>query len=127
MIYNSGTIGDITGDFIGNNGTVIETGVDLGYSTSVIIGNITGNFIGNNGSALYAFAGYGAIKENKIGNITGDFINNSASNGGAIYIYNNAYNTSETTININKIKSNFIENSATDSGGAIFIYSEGRW
>ena len=102
VIYNSGTIGDITGDFIGNNGTVIETG---GYSTSVIIGNITGNFIGNNGSALYAFAGYGAIKENKIGNITGDFINNSASNGGAIYIYNNAYNTSETTININKIKS----------------------
>ena len=49
-ILNSGTIGNITGDFIGNyarDGGAI--------SNSDTIGNITGDFIGNSGWAIYNY------------------------------------------------------------------------
>lgn len=73
--YYRSTIGDITGDFIANDGTAINN--------NGTIGNITGNFIGN--STIF-YAG-GAIHNYRstIGDITGDFINNSAGeHGGAI-------------------------------------------
>ena len=87
-IYNRGTIGDITGDFIGNhagNGGAIDN--------DGTIGNITGDFIGNCVSSTnnkYGADGGAIDNDGTIGNITGDFIGNYASgssstDGGAIY------------------------------------------
>ena len=95
-IYNSGTIGDITGDSTGN---YVQSGISsvLGgaiYNYYGTIGDITGDFTGNYvqsgtssalGGAIYNY--YGST----IGDITGDFTGNYAQsetgdvNGGAIY------------------------------------------
>ncbi len=117
-IYNRGTIGDITGDFIGNyidfyNGN----GGAIYNSANAVIGNITGNFIGNyirwsgNGGAIYNSAN--AV----IGDITGNFIGNSihSDHGGAIY--NSGI--------IGNIIGNFVDNSIDFNyngvyGGAIY-------
>ena len=120
-IYNSGRIGNITGDFIGNNanygGAIDNSGT---------IGNITGDFIGNN-------ANYGGAIDNSgtISNITGDFI---ANKGTAVYnkgtitnLTGNFVNNKATAIKnqasgpkghtvIENIKGNFINN----TGGAIY-------
>ena len=92
-IYNSdtGTIGNITGNFIGNyaskstgptNGTVSGGAI----SNSGTIGNITGNFIGNYTSSTKDVAFTGAIyNSGTIGDITGNFIaNHTLVNAGAI-------------------------------------------
>ncbi|MBE6448902.1 MAG: hypothetical protein E7018_06385, partial [Alphaproteobacteria bacterium] len=133
-IYNyiGGTIGDITGDFIGNyaysqdyaNGGAI----DNEYGSH--IGDITGDFIDNyvysgngsaSGGAIYNYTG------GTIGDITGDFIGNYAysqdyANGGAI---DNEYGS-----HIGDITGDFIGNYAHSenyfaSGGAIYNYKEG--
>ena len=124
-IYNNGTIGDITGDFIGNcvSSTNNKYGADGGaIDNSETIGNITGDFIGNYASGSSSTKG-GAIYNDigTIGNITGDFIGNYASGrysayGGAIH---NGYGT------IGNITGDFIGNYASSpdsdaSGGAIY-------
>ena len=90
-IYNyNGTIGNITGDFIGNyaqttgsyaNGGAIYNYVYYSNSTA-IIGDIIGDFIGNYASGYSSVLG-GAIYNYRgtIGDITGDFIGNFASSG----------------------------------------------
>ena len=88
-IDNSGTIGNITGDFIGNYASS-EDDVYGGaiYNDSGIIGNITGDFIGNYASGFRVSGGAIYNFNSTIGDITGDFIGNYASGynayGGAI-------------------------------------------
>ncbi|MBQ8436868.1 MAG: hypothetical protein IJX20_04380, partial [Alphaproteobacteria bacterium] len=122
-IYNSGTIGNITGDFIGNyaSGKYAYGGAIYNESDGTI-GDITGDFIGNYAKleSLYASAYGGAIANyGTIGNITGDFIGNYASGrgnayGGAIANYG-TYGT------IGNITGDFIGNYAK-FGGAIYNY-----
>ena len=82
-LFNSGTVNNITGDFINNNagygGAV--------YNNTGTIDHITGDFIGNT-SHGYAGAIYNST--GKINNITGNFIGNYVEStretkGGAIY------------------------------------------
>ena len=125
-IYNSGTIGNITGDFIGNYAS--SSGADGGaIYNSGTIGNISGDFIGNYVSSSH-FPSGGAIyngENGTIGDITGDFIGNYASsyyysaffaNGGVIYNDENG--------TIGDITGNFIGNYASSfndvDGGAIY-------
>ena len=127
------TIGDITGDFIGNSAD--SGGAICNFEGT--IGNITGNFIGN--SAKYAGGAIlnqgirqtdnsqvptsladsddsleamnNNVYSTVIGNITGNFIGNSANDsGGAIANSNSA---------IGSITGDFIANSANNAGGAI--------
>ena len=125
-IYNGGTIGDITGHFIGNSAGYYGGGGAIYNGYNSTIGDITGDFIGNSaksyGGAIYNRGTIGDITGDFIGNsggaiynrgtigdITGDFIGNS---GGAIY---NGYNST-----IGDITGDFIGNSAANnSGGAI--------
>ena len=91
-----GKIGDITGDFIENsakNGGAIYNAA--GYLGDTTLGNITGDFIGNhaeiNGGAIYNYKGYAA--NITLGNFQGNFLNNYVKTstdteialGGAIY------------------------------------------
>ena len=98
-------IGNITGDFIGNQ--IINHSESSIYNGSWgRIKDITGNFIGNSGSG--AIFNYMSAR---IENITADFIGNySKTSGGAIYSEGQIAN----------IKGNFIGNFATVSGGAIY-------
>ena len=94
-IYNNkATIGDITGDFIGNYAFSSNYEAKGGaiYNDEGTIGNITGDFIGNYVSSNYEAKG-GAIynDEGTIGNITGNFIGNYVSSYYSLYtgtIYN---------------------------------------
>ena len=104
---DGGTIGDISGDFIGNRTGTYDTYYGGAILNGGTIGNITGNFIDN-----YASGTGGAISNsNTIGDITGNFIGNNAGrrNGGAI-------SNSNT---IGNITGNFIDNYASGNGGAI--------
>ena len=130
------TIGDITGDFIGNyiqsqlsasnqGGAVHNKAYNL--NATATIGNITGDFIGNyiqsqlshgEGGAIYNYAYLNSTVT--IGDITGDFIGNyiqsqSIGKGGAILNSSNA--------SIGDITGNFISNyikSQSSYGGAIY-------
>ena len=138
-IYNEGTTGDVTGNFIANaaitNGGAISNNSTMGNLTGDFVGNhvdgtngsgranynissrviedITVNFIANSaaaiGGAVYNYH-YG-----QIGDITGDFIGNTAGiKAGAI----------ENEGTINKITGDFIANKANSNvsdygGGAI--------
>ena len=97
-IYNSGEIGDITSDFIGNYALVPNLSTQSTAQGGAIynsgeIGDITGDFIGNyvsSNSNVSSFYGGAIYNSREIGDITGDFIGNyvlSSSNtyGGAIY------------------------------------------
>ena len=91
-IYNSsGTIGDITGNFIGNYAKSENREARGGaISNAGTIGNITGDFIGNYAQSDYEAHGGAIYNQETIGNITGDFIGNYAqaneqAAGGAIY------------------------------------------
>ena len=127
-IYNNnGTIGDITGDFIGNyaqskNGYVYGGAI---YNDRGTIGDITGDFIGN-----YAFgdtaAGGVIYNAGTIGNITGDFIGNYAKSengiamGGAIWNIGIIGTVNQDTgeITYGEIKnSSFINNYAESTNG----------
>ena len=137
-IYNDrGTIGDITGDFIGNyaqsNSSSSASGGAIRNYYGGTIGNITANFISNyvysekstaEGGAINNLTTYGLFPV-IIGNITGDFIGNYAqsdssdANGGAIYNYWGEFGN---------ITGDFIGNyafstEASPKGGA--IYNEG--
>ena len=132
-IYNDGgTIGDITGDFIGNYAQVSGSNSSA-YGGAIFnyygtIGDITGDFIGNyaqsNGTGPYSSASGGAIynyayDKATIGDIKGDFIGNYAQSdsysayGGAIF--NNSYDSS-----ISDITGNFIGNYAKSTGDSAY-------
>ena len=128
-IYNDvGTIGDITGDFIGNYAFSTYASLVGGaiYNNRGTIGDITGDFIGNYASSTNSYAEGGAIYnyEGTIGDITGDFIGNYASaSGSQAYVFGGAIGNYEGTIG--DITSDFIGNyaSSADSsarGGAIY-------
>lgn len=118
-IHNNGTMGDITGDFVGKRADSDGGAIYNGYYG--VMGNITGDFVGNSAS------NYGGAIVNlynaQIGDITGDFIGNEVSigqsgdgSGGAIY----------NKGRIGDIKGDFIGNyvKSTDygdsAGGAIY-------
>ena len=91
----NGTMGDITGDFIGNTG----------------VGNYSGGgAISNHASSANTTA--------NINSITGNFVGNYAYSGGAIDIHGNSNNA---TVSIGSIKGDFIGNSSRAAGGAIDI------
>ena len=131
-IHNSqGTIGNITGDFIGNyaQGSDFASGGAIYNYNVVTIGDIKGDFIGNYTQGNYSAYG-GAIYNSSynynvvtIGDITGDFIGNYAqcsysASGGAIYNY-----ADNSTATIRDITGDFIGNYAQGSyayGGAIY-------
>lgn len=117
-IYNSGSIGNITGDFIGN---VATSGGSAIFNTGTI-GNITGDFIGNvaksGGSAIY--------NTGTIGNVTGDFISNksarafeNSSSVSNIYgsFINNEFGGLYNQGTISSIQGNFIQNQTEYRGG----------
>ena len=120
-IDNSGTIGDITGDFIGNYVSVIGNysyangGAIYNFGSNSQIGDITGDFIGNYASSTNSDVNGGAIYNDynaTIGDITGNFIGNYAigrsAHGGAI-----DNESSGTTIG--DITGNFIGNYASSA------------
>ena len=126
--YSDATIGNITGDFIGNYASTLG-GAIYNYSDATI-GNITGDFIGNYvstfGGAIYNYDG-------TIGNITGDYIGNyvsstdSSTYGGAIYNYRGTIGVKDDEGNVvgGFINSSFINNYAKSEteeakGGAIY-------
>ncbi len=102
-IIVGGTVGSITGDFIGNNSKTTAGAI---YNTGEI-DKLEGSFVYNNaGSTAGAIYNTG-----KINTIYCDFILNKAkSNAGAIY----------NTGNIKNLEGNFINNISTGSGSAIF-------
>ena len=107
-IHNNGTMGDITGDFVGKRADSDGGAIYNGYYG--VMGNITGDFVGNhadgNGGAIYI-----DDYSSSVGNITGDFVGNSANgDGGAI----------SNVDQIGDITGNFIGNHAGGYGGAIF-------
>ena len=120
---NRGTIGNITGDFIGNYASSTRYNAHGGaiYNENVTIESITGDFIGNYATSANNASYGGAINNlGTIGNITGDFIGNYASGfyarGGAIYNYDAI---------IGNITGDFIGNYASSTrynayGGAIY-------
>ena len=77
-IYNRGTIGNITGDFIGNSSSFADYAGGGAVDNSGTIGTITGDFIGNYVSSS-AVSGGAVGNYGTIGDITGDFIGNYAS------------------------------------------------
>ena len=129
-IYNNNTtIGNITGDFVGNvvssdDSTAYGGGV-YNSGSNAVIGDITGDFISNSAQSTTSATYGGAIynDDGTIGNITGDFIGNyaesgSAARGGAIYAGDK----------IGNVTGNFIGNYASSTtssayGGAIYNYN----
>ena len=125
-IYNSdtGTIGNITGNFIGNYASkgAVYSVRDAAYGGAIYndgtIGNITGNFIGNYTSSTTKTAYTGAISNSgTIGDITGNFIaNHTLVDAGAIL----------NGGTINSITGDFIGNYSSNShgyggwGGAVY-------
>ncbi|MBD9223710.1 hypothetical protein EGQ24_07415 [bacterium] len=114
-IYNRyGAIGNITGDFVGNTALGFFGGAIYNDNDSAI-GNITGDFVGNHtrcqGGAI--FNSYDAI----IGDIAGDFIGNSTSNGEAYNVGGGAILNAGT---IGDITGSFIKNYSNYFGGDAF-------
>lgn len=106
-------IGNITGNFIGNEA---RSGGAI-YNRYGAIGNITGDFVGNTALGFFGGAIYND-NDSAIGNITGDFVgNHTRCQGGAIF---NSYDAI-----IGDIAGDFIGNSSggregyTVGGGAI--------
>ena len=131
-VYNHNTIGNITGDFIGNHASSSYTyssasGGAIYNSENGTIGTITGDFIGNyvSSSGTVSYASGGAVYNSKgtIGDITGDFIGNHASSsdsagGGVVY---NSENGTIGTITGDFI-GNYVSSSFFASGGAVYNY-----
>ncbi|MFV0626095.1 MAG: hypothetical protein ACK5N8_01940 [Alphaproteobacteria bacterium] len=131
-IYNNigATIGNITGDFVGNytnasaswgyGGAILN-----GFYTSTgssIIGDITGNFIGNysssdGGAIANISSGSNGIKS-AIGDIIGNFIGNHGINGGAIFGRNAQFGNITGDFIGNYVASTM----SSTSGGAIYNY-----
>ncbi len=112
-IKNSGTLGNITGDFVYNRSTEAKesTSPEQGgaMSNRGTIGNITGSFIANqslsNGSAISNFGG-------TIGDITADFIMNSAHDAAGTI-------SNDGGGRIGHIKGDFLSNVTGNGGSAI--------
>ena len=119
-IYNAGTIGNITGNFIGNYGD--DYGGAIYNNNSSTIKNITGNFIGN--YSMKGGAIYNSGKNATIGNITSDFIGNYVKRINNYSSLNGGAIYNEGTIG--NITGDFIGNYASSNrsvnGGAIFNY-----
>ena len=124
-IHNNGTIGNITGDFIGNYASSADGGAILNNGT---IGNISGDFIGNYAYSRERGAQGGAISNDyfpTIGNITGDFIGNYVSSSSSSYYYAATGGAIYNVGIIDNISGDFIGNYAasengTAQGGAIY-------
>ena len=139
-IYNSGEIGNITGDFIGNYATSTDGDANGGaiFNIDGTIRDITGDFIGNyaSGSSARGGAIYNNRSAAKLGDITGNFIGNYASStvnyarGGAIYNIDGTIGKLDDEGNlVGGIYGSFINNYAkteSDSqlalGGAVYTY-----
>ncbi len=122
-IYSQGTIGKISGNFVGN--AVVsqkDTYANGGavYNDKGSIGQIEGNFIGNYTMASeYNSANGGAVyNEGKIGKINGDFVANKTSTAES-YVYGGAIFNLDT---IDTINGNFIGNSVSTSGYYSYAY-----
>ena len=123
-IYNDGTIGDITGDFIGNWASGYYTCGGALYNSGTV-GDITGDFIGNYASGYYVFGGVIYNYHGTIGDITGDFIGNwSSSSTTDEYcgVYGGAIYNYYGTIG--NITGDFTGNYVGSCGGA--VYNEGN-
>ena len=130
-IFNEGTIGNITGNFINNRtegyieNRLFEAGGGA-INNQGNIGDITGNFINNYSNTVGGAISMGSFTTGlggisniiKIGNINGNFIGNSAVQGGAIAIGG----ANETSI-IQNITANFVGNHSVTMGGAIQIFA----
>ena len=128
-IYNSGTIGSIVGDFVGNSasGSSASGGAIYNYRT---IGSIVGDFVGNYASSTSSSASGGAIYNyyGTIDSIVGDFVGNYAKTtstsrkayGGAIYngsvsSGNPSYNAnSKITLGGNTFTGNYVQQGSND-------------
>ena len=126
-IYNAGTVGDITGNFVGNYVTGSKGARGGAIYSDGKLGNITGDFVGNyvymNSSLGQNNVGFGGaihLNAGSVSDIVGNFIGNSVTSncaeGGAIHTY----------VATNLIKGDFIGNATISSdahsyGGAIYI------
>ena len=132
-ITNSGTINNINSNFIGNNVGVSNSGGHIGTVTGNFVGQlnngitnqngasidlIKANFIGTKGTAIYN--PYSSTSTITIGSIESNFVDNSANKGAAIYNARDYNNGGDYYIRINNISSNFINNTSTEEGGAIY-------
>ncbi len=126
-IYNSGyliTIGDITGDFIGNYASGSSAGGGAIYNDEGTIGNITGDFIGNYASSTSGYASGGAIyNAGTIENLTANFIGNSVkyqdSSGGAVFNSGNIINFSGNFIGNYNSGGSYVDGGALANTGTI--------
>ena len=126
-IYNDGTIYNIIGDFIGNEGCGGDWYPNGGAIYNLrVIGNIGGDFISNRVKAFASYYGIGGAIYNggdsySIENIIGNFIGNYAEAengsaiGGAIGNTRKIYTTRDFTGT--NITGNFIENYAKSENG----------
>ena len=135
VIYNMGTIGDITGDFSGNyaqsTSGFAQGGAIYNSGSNSTIGDITGDFSGNYAQSTPSSAQGGAIHNSNgtIGNITGDFSGNYAQSTSA-YAYGGAIYNSGSNSTIGDITGDFSGNYAQSTsayayGGAIYNYGGG--
>ena len=123
-IYNSGSITDITGDFIKNSSNCTGTYLALGgaiYNNGEI-GKISGNFINNTTTSSSNRVAGGAIynSSGKVGDITGNFIGNSIATQNSTTIGAGIFNTGT----MGNITGDFINNHAAGgqvSGSSIAI------
>lgn len=138
-LRNTGKIGTVAADFIGNTGSISVLNNSTGGSTNYEIGKITGDFINNetstgsiinnsyndqigeiNSNFIGNQVGSGAIINNylgKIGSITGDFIGNTGENSSRIISNNQG--------TISSIKGDFISNNI--QGNAIIANRNGAY
>ena len=123
-IYNSGTIGDLKGDFIGNYLESVEESARGGaIYNSGTIGDITGDFIGNFVKSTDKVAGSAVIfNSGSIGNIVGDIIGNYTVTENSPYIAEGGIIENNGTIA--SITGDFVGNYSTGNynvdGGIIF-------
>ncbi len=127
-ISNSGKLGDVIANFVGNSLDVNSVDVFGGvlYNTGSI-NNINGNFIGNGSYSQLGYIKGGTINNaGTIGNIVANFIGNYSKTDNAM-----AYGSSIRNVNSNayieNIEGNFIGNSTEGKAGAFggAIHNEG--
>ncbi len=133
-INNSGKLGSIEANFIGNHDS--SSSYDYAYGGAIYnkrgsIGDITGDFIGNYASVDSAGSAVGSSNSNggaiynsgSIESITGDFIGNYASasssnNRTSSYAYGGAIYNSGSNASIGNITGDFIGNYASSSSAS---------
>ena len=103
LTSTNGKTGNINANFINNKGAGISS-----LRQETYLGDITGDFIGNQAGGIY-------IVDGKVGNIRGNFIGNTAERGSAIY--NGYWGTGNGAFG--DITGNFIGNTSKNNMGAI--------